>query len=72
MISDAGGVLRLWDTHNSEHIAKLEQTVLGSVFDVAWSMDNSRVAVVGEGKERSVFTLVVMLYCCSYPVSCGW
>eukprot|EP01111_Echinosteliopsis_oligospora_P015948 TRINITY_DN647_c0_g1_i1.p1 TRINITY_DN647_c0_g1~~TRINITY_DN647_c0_g1_i1.p1 ORF type:complete len:595 (-),score=176.23 TRINITY_DN647_c0_g1_i1:49-1833(-) len=50
---DAAGNLRIWDTTQLEHPLKIELKVLsGAVADIAWSSDNQRLIVVGDGKER--------------------
>lgn len=50
---DASGKVRIWDTVNREHILKNEfQPLGGSVKDIAWSGDNQRIAVCGEGREK--------------------
>lgn len=52
-ISDASGKVRIWDTVNKEHILKNEfQPIGGPIKDIAWSADNQRMVVVGEGRER--------------------
>ncbi|XP_076372286.1 actin-interacting protein 1 flr [Tachypleus tridentatus] len=51
--ADISGKLRIWDTTQKEHILKNEfQPFVGEVKDLAWSPDNQRIIVVGEGKER--------------------
>ncbi|XP_061641252.1 WD repeat-containing protein 1 [Phyllopteryx taeniolatus] len=55
---DTTGKLRIWDTTQKEHLLKYEYTPLsGKVKDIAWTADNKRIAVVGEGREKfgSVF-----------------
>lgn len=50
---DASGKVRIWDTVNKEHILKNEfQPIGGPLKDIAWSADNQRMVVVGEGRER--------------------
>ncbi|KAL4709121.1 hypothetical protein ACJJTC_014680 [Scirpophaga incertulas] len=50
---DASGKVRIWDTVNKEHILKNEfQPIGGTIKDIAWSADNQRMVVVGEGRER--------------------
>lgn len=50
--SDQSGKVRIWDTVNKEHICKIElQPFAGPVKDLAWSPDNQRMIVVGEGRE---------------------
>ncbi|CAG9793230.1 unnamed protein product [Diatraea saccharalis] len=50
---DASGKVRIWDTVNKEHILKNEfQPIGGPIKDIAWSADNQRMVVVGEGRER--------------------
>jgi len=51
--ADQSGKVRIWDTVNKEHICKIElQPFAGPVKDLAWSPDNQRMIVVGEGRER--------------------
>jgi len=50
---DVAGNLRIWDTTQLEHPLKIELRVLsGPIADIAWSPDNQRIIVVGDGKER--------------------
>ncbi|XP_069967180.1 actin-interacting protein 1 [Bactrocera oleae] len=50
---DASGKIRIWDTVNKEHILKNEfQPIGGPIKDIAWSQDNQRIVIVGEGRER--------------------
>ncbi|XP_004522339.1 actin-interacting protein 1 [Ceratitis capitata] len=50
---DVSGKIRIWDTVNKEHILKNEfQPIGGPIKDIAWSQDNQRIVVVGEGRER--------------------
>ncbi|CAH0402542.1 unnamed protein product [Chilo suppressalis] len=50
---DASGKVRIWDTVNKEHILKNEfQPIGGPIKDIAWSADNQRMVVAGEGRER--------------------
>ena len=45
--------VRIWDTVNREHILKNEfQPISGPIKDLAWSPDNQRIVVVGEGREK--------------------
>lgn len=45
--------MRIWDTVNKEHILKNEFHPFGGpIKDIAWSPDNQRMVVVGEGRER--------------------
>lgn len=45
--------MRIWDTVNKEHILKNEfHPIGGPIKDIAWSPDNQRMVVVGEGRER--------------------
>jgi hypothetical protein len=45
--------VRIWDTTQKEHILKNEfQPLGGPIKDLAWSGDNQRIVVVGEGRER--------------------
>jgi WD40 repeat protein len=49
---DQSGKVRIWDTVNKEHICKIElQPFAGPIKDLAWSPDNQRMVVVGEGRE---------------------
>ncbi|KAJ6635684.1 Actin-interacting protein 1 [Pseudolycoriella hygida] len=50
---DQSGKVRIWDTVNKEHILKNEfQPIGGPIKDIAWSPDNQRMVIVGEGRER--------------------
>lgn len=50
---DQSGKVRIWDTVNKEHLLKNEfQPIGGPIKDITWSMDNQRMVVVGEGRER--------------------
>ncbi|XP_006569606.1 actin-interacting protein 1 isoform X2 [Apis mellifera] len=50
---DQSGKIRIWDTVNKEHILKNEfHPIGGPIKDIAWSFDNQRMVVVGEGRER--------------------
>lgn len=50
---DIQGNLRIWDTTQAEHPLKIELKVLsGAIADIAWSPDNQRLVIVGDGKER--------------------
>jgi len=50
---DKSGKVRIWDTVNKEHILKNEfQPISGPIKDLAWSSDNQRIVVVGEGREK--------------------
>lgn len=50
---DQSGKVRIWDTVNKEHILKNEfQPISGPIKDIAWSPDNQRMVIVGEGRER--------------------
>lgn len=52
-ISDQSGKVRIWDTVNKEHLLKNEfHPIGGPIKDIAWSPDNQRMVVVGEGRER--------------------
>ena len=49
---DKTGVVRVWACDNPDQILKLETAVMGgAILDIAWSPDNQRVAVVGDGRE---------------------
>jgi len=51
--ADKSGKVRIWDTVNKEHILKNEyQPISGPIKDLAWSADNQRMVVVGEGREK--------------------
>jgi len=51
--ADQSGKVRIWDTVNKEHLCKIEiQPLSGPIKDLAWSPDNQRMIVVGEGRER--------------------
>ncbi len=51
--ADKSGKVRIWDTVNKEHILKNEfQPISGPIKDLAWSPDNQRIVVVGEGREK--------------------
>ena len=51
--ADKSGKVRIWDTINKEHILKSEyQPISGPIYDLAWSSDNQRIVVVGEGREK--------------------
>ena len=51
--ADQSGKVRIWDTTQKEHILKNEfQPFVGTIKDLAWSADNQRICVVGEGRER--------------------
>lgn len=51
--TDQSGKVRIWDTINKEHILKNEfQPITGPIKDLAWSPDNQRMVVVGEGREK--------------------
>lgn len=53
IIVDQSGKVRIWDTVNKEHILKNEFHPFGGpIKDIAWSPDNQRMVVVGEGRER--------------------
>ncbi|KAF2069447.1 hypothetical protein CYY_009240 [Polysphondylium violaceum] len=50
---DVQGNLRIWDTINKEHILKITIKALsGAINDIAWTSDNQRLIVVGDGKEK--------------------
>ncbi|KAJ6223045.1 hypothetical protein RDWZM_001590 [Blomia tropicalis] len=58
--ADQSGKIRIWDTTQKEHILKNEfQPFAGNIKDLAWSPDNQRIVVVGEGRER--FGHVIMM-----------
>uniref|UniRef100_A0A1I8IDN5 Actin-interacting protein 1 n=1 Tax=Macrostomum lignano TaxID=282301 RepID=A0A1I8IDN5_9PLAT len=50
---DASGKVRIWDTTQAEHVLKNEFHVLGgAIRDLAWTSDNQRLIIVGEGREK--------------------
>jgi len=50
---DAHGKVRIWGADNKEHLLKNEfQPFSGSIKDLAWTSDNQRIIVGGEGKEK--------------------
>lgn len=50
---DASGKVRIWDTTQAEHVLKNEFHVLGGpVRDLAWTSDNQRLIIVGDGREK--------------------
>ncbi|XP_034543237.1 WD repeat-containing protein 1 [Notolabrus celidotus] len=50
---DVSGKLRIWDTTQKEHLLKNEFTPFsGPIKDIAWTSDNQRIALVGEGREK--------------------
>lgn len=50
---DGHGKVRIWGADNKEHILKNEfQPFAGSIKDLAWTSDNQRIIVGGEGKEK--------------------
>ncbi|CAF1114952.1 unnamed protein product [Didymodactylos carnosus] len=50
---DQHGKVRIWDTINKEHLLKNEfQPFGGCIKDLAWTADNQRIIVGGEGKEK--------------------
>jgi len=54
-VIDQSGKVRIWDTVNKEHILKNEfHPIGGPIKDIAWSPDNQRMVVVGEGRERYI------------------
>jgi len=57
--ADKGGKIRIWDTVNKEHILKYEYTPLsGEIRDIAWSEDNKRIAVCGDGREMAATAIM--------------
>lgn len=57
---DQSGKVRIWDTVNKEHILKNEfQPITGPIKDLSWSPDNQRMVVVGEGREKLVFSVIL-------------
>ena len=62
MLIDVSGKVRIWDTVNKEHLLKNEfQPIGGPIKDIAWSMDNQRMVVVGEGRERLIYIELLLL-----------
>jgi len=60
LITDQSGKVRIWDTVNKEHILKNEfHPIGGPIKDIAWSPDNQRMVVVGEGRERYIYRTVI-------------
>eukprot|EP00698_Gefionella_okellyi_P008525 TRINITY_DN2115_c0_g1_i1.p1 TRINITY_DN2115_c0_g1~~TRINITY_DN2115_c0_g1_i1.p1 ORF type:complete len:598 (-),score=139.19 TRINITY_DN2115_c0_g1_i1:1179-2972(-) len=55
---DSSGQVRMWDTVNPEHISMTECHPVGVVSDLAWSNDNQRLVVVGDGKECAGNTIL--------------
>ena len=52
-LPDKEGKVRIWDTVNKEHILKAEHAAMaGLIKDIDWTMDNQKLIVVGEGRER--------------------
>lgn len=50
---DQSGKVRIWDTTNKEHLLKNEfQPISGTIKDLQWSLDNQRIIVGGEGREK--------------------
>ena len=50
-LPDAAGKVRIWDTTQIEHPLKAEYQPLGAAIkDIAWSPDNKRIAVGGDGR----------------------
>ncbi|CAF1195939.1 unnamed protein product [Adineta steineri] len=51
--ADNHGKVRIWGADNKEHLLKNEfQPFSGSIKDLAWTSDNQRIIVGGEGKEK--------------------
>ncbi|CAF0829835.1 unnamed protein product [Rotaria sp. Silwood1] len=51
--ADGHGKVRIWGADNKEHILKNEfQPFSGCIKDLAWTSDNQRIIVGGEGKEK--------------------
>ncbi|KAF6731784.1 WD repeat-containing protein 1 [Oryzias melastigma] len=58
---DASGKIRIWDTTQKEHMLKYEYTpISGKVKDIAWTEDSKRIAVVGDGREKYVWSSVLV------------
>lgn len=82
-VADQSGKVRIWDTVNKEHIMKNEfHPIGGTIKDIAWSPDNQRMVVVGEGRERyvlegffnrvSVLVMPLFLYVTLDLAMCLW
>jgi WD40 repeat protein len=51
--ADSHGKVRIWGADNKEHLLKNEfQPFSGTIKDLAWTSDNQRIIVGGEGKEK--------------------
>ncbi|CAH8512067.1 unnamed protein product [Heterobilharzia americana] len=51
--ADNHGKVRIWDTVNQEHLLKHEyQPFMGAVNDLAWTSDNARILVGGNGSSK--------------------
>ncbi|CAF3475568.1 unnamed protein product [Rotaria socialis] len=51
--ADSHGKVRIWGADNKEHLLKNEfQPFSGCIKDLAWTSDNQRIIVGGEGKEK--------------------
>lgn len=42
----------MWDTVGTDHVIKLDKQTIGPLADMAWSADNQRLLVGGQGRER--------------------
>ena len=49
--SDAKGNVRVWDIHNSTHVAKRvwEYALPGKIRDISWAGDSQKIVIAGEG-----------------------
>ncbi|XP_076012593.1 WD repeat-containing protein 1 [Genypterus blacodes] len=57
---DVSGKVRIWDTTQAEHLLKYEYSPFGGkIKDIAWTPDNQRMAVVGEGRETYAAVFLV-------------
>lgn len=56
---DASGKVRIWDTTQAEHVLKNEFHVLGGpVRDLAWTSDNQRLIIAGDGREKHAVAIL--------------
>lgn len=64
-VLDGHGKVRIWGADNKEHILKNEfQPFSGCIKDLAWTSDNQRIIVGGEGKEKyELMVLFSDFYC---------
>lgn len=53
--ADVSGTVRIWGTHNYDHVLKKEFRVLsGRIDDLQWSPDGMRIVASGDGKGKSL------------------